>query len=82
VSEVSFPKWVLNQAFDSGFTMGLMRKDVGLAQDLIRVQGQSLPLSELVAQLWQQSQTELADQEDFNAIVCLTDPQLFCKDAS
>lgn len=81
VSEVSFPKWVLNQAFDSGFTMGLMRKDVGLAKDLIQAQAQSLPLSDLVVQLWQQSQSDLADQEDFNAIVCLTDPQLFRKDA-
>ena len=36
VSEVNFPKWVLNDAFDSGFTMGLMRKDVGLALDLAK----------------------------------------------
>lgn len=81
VSEVSFPRWVLNQAFDSGFTMGLMRKDVGLAQDLIQEQAQSLPLSALVGQLWQQSQASLADGEDFNAIVRLTDSILFGKEA-
>ncbi len=81
VSEVSFPRWVLNQAFDSGFTMGLMRKDVGLAHDLIQAQVQNLPLSALVSQLWQQSQATLADGEDFNAIVCLTDPHLFGKEA-
>lgn len=82
VSEVSFPKWVLNQAFDSGFTMGLMRKDVGLAQDLIQAQAQALPLSDLVGQLWQQSVATLADQEDFNAIVQDTDPLLFVKATS
>ncbi|KAF0122047.1 MAG: 6-phosphogluconate dehydrogenase, partial [Xanthobacteraceae bacterium] len=31
VSEINYPRWVLNGAFDSGFTMGLMRKDVRLA---------------------------------------------------
>ncbi|MEM8755383.1 MAG: NAD(P)-dependent oxidoreductase, partial [Pseudomonadota bacterium] len=31
VSEVNFPRWALSGAYDSGFTMGLMRKDVALA---------------------------------------------------
>jgi len=39
VSEVNFPKWILNDAFNSGFTMGLMRKDVGLAIDLAKATG-------------------------------------------
>ena len=42
VSEVNFPKWVLNDTFDSGFSMGLMRKDVGLALDLAKTSGVDL----------------------------------------
>ena len=35
VTLVNLPTWVLNGAFDSGFTMALMRKDVRLATQLI-----------------------------------------------
>lgn len=77
VSEVNFPRWVLNDAFDSGFTMGLMRKDVGLAQSLADSENLNLPLSEKIIELWQKSAETLADQEDFNAIVKMTDSTLF-----
>lgn len=69
VSEVNYPRWVLSGAFDSGFTMGLMRKDVGLAAALMAEVGADLPVSELVARLWAESAARLADSEDFNRIV-------------
>jgi len=69
VSEVNLPNWVLNDAFDSGFTMGLMRKDVRLAKSLAESLGLELPLLERVAALWAQSAESLADGEDFNRIV-------------
>lgn len=69
VSEVNYPRWVLNGAFDSGFTMGLMRKDVRLAAALIAEVGASLPVSDLVARIWADSAARLADAEDFNRIV-------------
>lgn len=72
VSEVNFPKWILNEAFNSGFTIGLMRKDVGLADSLAHSENMNLPLSNKVIELWQQSAALLADQEDFNAIVKMT----------
>lgn len=77
VSEVNFPLWILNQAYDSGFTMGLMRKDIGLAKDLVEEEGLSLPLSEAIIQRWQESITLLADQQDFNEIVKMSDMTLF-----
>lgn len=77
VSEVNFPRWVLNGAFDSGFTMGLMRKDVGLAKDLANAERMDLPLSQKVIELWKNSAEQLADQDDFNAIVQMTDSTLF-----
>ena len=76
VSQVNFPKWILNNGYDSGFSMGLMRKDVGLAQKLADDLNLSLPLSRQIIQMWQQSQ-DITDQEDFNAIVKASDPTLF-----
>lgn len=69
VSEVNYPRWVLNGAFDSGFTMGLMRKDVRLAAALAAEVGVDCPVSELVARIWSDSAARLADGEDFNRIV-------------
>jgi len=76
-SQAMFPAWVLNKAYDSGFTMGLMRKDVGLARDLALSLDLDLPLSRMVAQLWQASSETLPDNEDFCAIVQRTDSKLY-----
>lgn len=76
-TQVMFPSWVINKAYDSGFTMGLMRKDVGLASDLTDALGLELPLARTVARLWEESSATLADGEDFCAIVQRTDSALF-----
>jgi len=68
VSEVNFPKWVLNDAFDSGFTMGLMRKDVGLALDLAEQTGVRLDGFASIADIWLNGSPEIADDADFNEI--------------
>lgn len=69
VSEVNFPKWILNEAFDSGFTMGLMRKDVGLALDLSQASGVDLSGFAAIADIWLNASTDISDSADFNAIV-------------
>jgi 3-hydroxyisobutyrate dehydrogenase len=71
VSEVNYPRWIESGRFDSGFTMGLMRKDVGLAAALAAQVGANLPMSELAAKLWRESAAGLADGEDFNRITAL-----------
>jgi 3-hydroxyisobutyrate dehydrogenase len=76
-TQIMFPTWVLNKAYDSGFTMGLMRKDVGLASDLAASLDLDLPLSRIVASLWQASSESLPDNEDFCAIVQRTDAKLY-----
>ncbi len=68
VSEVNYPRWIQSGAFDSGFTMGLMRKDVRLAKALIAETGLDLPLAELAARMWKESAERLADGEDFNRV--------------
>lgn len=69
ISEVNFPRWILNQSFDSGFTMELMRKDVRLAKNMISEMGLELPLAQQVAEIWSQSEEKIPDQDDFNCIV-------------
>lgn len=74
VSEVNFPKWVLNGAFNSGFTMGLMRKDVGLALDLAAQNDISLEAFAPIARLWREASAAIPDAADFNEITRYTGP--------
>ncbi|WP_238704876.1 NAD(P)-dependent oxidoreductase [Parasedimentitalea marina] len=69
VSEVNFPKWILNNAFNSGFTMGLMRKDVGLALDLAHGTGVDLSGFAQIADIWLNASRDISDSADFNEIV-------------
>lgn len=64
ISEVHFPTWVVSNRFDSGFSMGLMRKDVRLASELAQQTGAQLPVAELVAKLWAEP-GKLKDSDDF-----------------
>ena len=68
VSEVNFPRWVLNEAFDSGFTMGLMRKDVSLAMDLAKKSGVDLSGFAAIARIWLEDSKDIPDRADFNEI--------------
>lgn len=63
ISEVHVPRWVMPGGFDSGFSAGLMRKDVRLAAALAAELGADLPLSRAVAALWDAA--ALDDTADF-----------------
>ena len=69
VTEHSYPTWIMNGKFDSGFTMKLMRKDVRLSQELIQALDMDLPMAAKVAELWAKSAQTIEDGEDFNRIV-------------
>ncbi|MGJ5204767.1 NAD(P)-dependent oxidoreductase [Bradyrhizobium sp. HKCCYLR20261] len=69
VTQVNVPNWILNGAFDSGFTMQLMRKDVRLAAQFIGELGLALPMAADTARIWAESAGSIADPEDFNRIV-------------
>lgn len=69
VSEVNFPRWVLSDAFDSGFTMGLMRKDLRLALQAARALGLPDDFMQGVLDAWQAEPELLPDSADFNRIV-------------
>lgn len=65
ISEVMMPRWILPGSFDSGFSAGLMRKDVRLALELAEATGSALPLSAHVGQLWAEARDRIADSDDF-----------------
>ncbi len=69
VSEVNFPNWILNEGFDSGFTMGLMRKDVGLALKLAQASNVKLSGFTQIADIWLNETDHIPDTADFNEIV-------------
>jgi len=68
VSEINYPCWILNESFNSGFTMGLMRKDVRLALTLAEQYGIALPGFDGIARVWESSADTLSDSADFNEI--------------
>lgn len=68
VTEVNLPNWVLNGTFNSGFSIGLMRKDVGLASRLVEELGLDLPMAATAGGLWEEAYARLGANTDFNAI--------------
>jgi 3-hydroxyisobutyrate dehydrogenase len=65
LSEIHYPNWVLPRSFDSGFSTGLMRKDVRLARELAQSVGCAMPVADLVADLWAEENSGLKDGDDF-----------------
>jgi 3-hydroxyisobutyrate dehydrogenase len=69
VTLYNYPSRILNNGFDSGFTVQLMRKDVNLAMALQSSLGLSLPVTGQVGGVWNASSGFLKDSDDFNRIV-------------
>ena len=65
VTEVNLPKWVLPGAFDSGFTLALMAKDMGLAADLAGAGRLTTEIAERV----RAAAEAMGGDADFNRIV-------------
>jgi 3-hydroxyisobutyrate dehydrogenase len=66
VTAVNWPRWIIPGSFDSGFSAGLMRKDVGLALELARELDVSLHATGRAAALWQEMRDAVPDAADFN----------------
>lgn len=68
VSEINFPRWILDQSFDSGFSIGLMRKDLRLAHQTAQRLALDDGLLERVRDAWHDDSLALDDGDDFNRI--------------
>jgi 3-hydroxyisobutyrate dehydrogenase len=52
-TEIKFPRYVLNRAFDDGFAISLMSKDVKIALDTASELGFPAVMGSVVGQMWQ-----------------------------
>ncbi len=68
-SAVSFPDHVITRKFATGFTLGLLAKDVGIAADLSDAVDASTPVIDLVRRLFAEGRDEVGANEDNTAIV-------------
>lgn len=68
VSSKMYPDWVLSGTHDSGFTMGLMARDLHLAMDIASEMGEQPALLGAADTLWQRSLAELGSAADFTEI--------------
>lgn len=67
-TELKLPKYVLTGAFDSGFGLGLMLKDMRIATSLARRMGTPALLGEAVAEYWAQAADALGEDADHTEI--------------
>lgn len=66
VTEINYPRWIASGTFDSGFSMGLMRKDVDLALDLAAEEGLDLPMLAFIRERWRILTEAQGAEADFN----------------
>lgn len=67
-TEVNWPRWITPATFDSGFSAGLMRKDVRLAVALARAVGAPLDATARAAAAWEGLSAAVPDDADFNRL--------------
>jgi 3-hydroxyisobutyrate dehydrogenase-like beta-hydroxyacid dehydrogenase len=52
-TEVKFPRYILNRAFDDGFALGLMNKDMKIALEAAAEMEFPMPIGSSLAQIWE-----------------------------
>ncbi len=67
-TELKMKQFVLSGAYNSGFGLGLMSKDVSTAADLGQELGLDLPSLKLMAKVWAKAAEEFAGQGDHTEI--------------
>ncbi len=70
-TERKFPDFILPGGFDSGFRLGLMRKDVETALSLAAATSTEAPLGKVCGRLWEQADELLGGQVDHTEFVHL-----------
>ncbi|WP_068273623.1 NAD(P)-dependent oxidoreductase [Aldersonia kunmingensis] len=68
-SRDKFPRAVLPRTFDFGFATGLMAKDVRLYLDEAETLSTPIEVAEVVARIWETTQTEAGPASDFTSVV-------------
>ena len=68
-TENKFAQFILNQKFNSGFTLGLMAKDLALAMEVAKACNVEAELGQACLALWQNAETELGGKADHTEVV-------------
>jgi 3-hydroxyisobutyrate dehydrogenase-like beta-hydroxyacid dehydrogenase len=68
-SQDKFPKAILPRTFDSGFTTGLMYKDLKLCLEEAGAAGVPMSVANAVCELWRRAFEEIGAEKDFTTIV-------------
>ena len=67
-TEVKFPRYILNRAFDDGFALGLMSKDLKIALEAAAEMELPTPVGSALAQIWQLAMANGYSEENHTAI--------------
>ena len=67
-TEVKLKPFVISEAFDSGFFLGLMAKDIRTAEALAGALGVEAPLARRTADLWDEAARTLGDMADHTEV--------------
>ena len=67
-TEYKFPQFILNGQFNSGFSLELHKKDIGIAKEMLDHMGDSTPLMKLLYDTYTQAKDELGGQPDHTEI--------------
>jgi len=65
-----FHQFILSRAFDSGFSLDLMVKDLKTAVEIARATGSPAPFAEACLEAWSEAQASLGPGADHTAVVC------------
>lgn len=75
VSETLFKGQMLPRKFAAGFALGLMAKDVGIAEALSQAQGGATPVIDATASSWRAARDALGATEDFSSFLKYVEQQ-------
>ncbi len=67
-TELKLKQFVLSQSFGSGFSLGLMAKDIRTAQDLGRALAMPMPLGEIVSNVWNDAEERIGGGADHTEV--------------
>ena len=74
-TETKLAQFVLSGAFNSGFSLGLMRKDLATALDLAHELGAEMLVADTVVALWTEAEQTLGGRADHTEIARLLRPR-------
>jgi len=69
-TEYTMKEHVLPRKFATGFALGLLAKDVGIAADLVDAIGADAPVCRLLRELWAEASTAMGGSLDHSVALC------------